>query len=170
MGTHPIFESDFDCLTETKRAMAAPKMVDIRNLNPQQLSEVNQRLETELQVLQNCHQELVGVKKKFITSREAVTELEGSDGAQVMVPLTGSLYVRGRFSDDTKLVVDIGTNFYVEKTRPEAIEFFDRKIKYVEENMEKIMPQMVQKNQSRNLVESEIVQKMKAAKLAKPSK
>ena len=40
--------------------MAAPKMVDIRNLNPQQLSEVNQRLETELQVLQNCHQELVG--------------------------------------------------------------------------------------------------------------
>merc|ERR1712037_144837 len=88
MGTHPIFESDFDCLTETKRAMAAPKMVDIRNLNPQQLSEVNQRLETELQVLQNCHQELVGVKKKFITSREAVTELEGSDGAQVMDPLT----------------------------------------------------------------------------------
>ena len=68
------------------------------------------------------------------------------------------------------VVVDIGTNFYVEKTRPEAIEFFDRKIKYVEENMEKIMPQMVQKNQSRNLVESEIVQKMKAAKLAKPSK
>jgi len=58
----------------------------------------------------------------------------------------------------------------VEKTRPEAIEFFDRKIKYVDENMEKIMPQMVQKNQSRNLVESEIVQKMKAAKLAKPSK
>jgi prefoldin alpha subunit len=68
------------------------------------------------------------------------------------------------------VVVDIGTNFYVEKTRPEAIEFFDRKIKYVDENMEKIMPQMVQKNQSRNLVESEIVQKMKAAKLAKPSK
>ncbi|CAG5098787.1 Oidioi.mRNA.OKI2018_I69.XSR.g15975.t1.cds [Oikopleura dioica] len=150
--------------------MAAPKMVDIRQLNPQQLSEVNQRLETEISVLNNCHAELVGVKKKFITSREAVSELEGCEGADVMVPLTGSLYVRGKFAEETQLIVDIGTQFYVEKTPKEAIEFFDRKIKYVEENMEKIMPQMMQKNQSRNLVESEIVQKMKAAKLAKPSK
>lgn len=37
-------------------------MVDIRQLNPQQLSEVNQRLETEISVLNNCHAELVGGK------------------------------------------------------------------------------------------------------------
>jgi len=39
--------------------MAAPKMVDIRQLNPQQLTEVSQRIETELSVLQNCHAELM---------------------------------------------------------------------------------------------------------------
>ena len=39
--------------------MASPKMVDIRQLNSQQLTEVSQRIETELQVLQNCHAELV---------------------------------------------------------------------------------------------------------------
>ena len=32
--------------------MAAPQMVDIRQLNPQQLTEVSQRIDQELQVLQ----------------------------------------------------------------------------------------------------------------------
>ena len=39
--------------------MATPKMVDVRELNPQQLTEVAQRYEQELQVLQGCHQELL---------------------------------------------------------------------------------------------------------------
>ena len=37
--------------------MAQPQMVDIRQLNPQQLTEVSQRIDQELQVLQgtlNC--------------------------------------------------------------------------------------------------------------------
>ena len=32
--------------------MAQPQMVDIRQLNPQQLTEVSQRIDQELQVLQ----------------------------------------------------------------------------------------------------------------------
>merc|ERR1712042_165369 len=174
MGTHPIFESDFDCLTENfaknPQKMATPKMVDVRELNPQQLTEVAQRYEQELQVLQGCHQELLAVRKKFITSREAVVESKDTAGEKLMVPLTGSLYVSGRFSDDEKLIVDIGTNFYVEKTRDEAIEFFDRKLKYVEENMDKIAPQVQQKESSRMMVQNQLVAKMKQAKLAKPTK
>jgi len=150
--------------------MASPKMVDIRQLNAQQLTEVSQRIETELQVLQNCHAELVSVKKKFISSREAVSELKDHCGNKLMIPLTGSLYVSGRFSNDDKLIVDIGTNFYVEKSRIEAMEFFDRKLKYVEENVEKIQPQVQQKHTSRMMIENELVAKMKAAKLVKPTK
>ena len=42
--------------------MASPKMVDMRQLNPQQLTEVAQRIDTELQVLQNCQNELLSGK------------------------------------------------------------------------------------------------------------
>ena len=35
--------------------MAAPQMVDIRQLNPQQLTEVSQRMDQELAVLQGKH-------------------------------------------------------------------------------------------------------------------
>ena len=68
------------------------------------------------------------------------------------------------------VIVDIGTNYYVEKSQEQAKEFFDRKIKYVDENMEKITPQLQQKQSSRLLIENELVQKMKAAKLVKPQK
>merc|ERR1712180_491861 len=106
MGTHPIFESDFDCLTDSNK-MAAPQMVDIRQLNPQQLTEVSQRIDQELQVLQGCHNELMSVRKKFITSREAVSDIDGNNGSALMVPLTGSLYVRGKLSEEDSLIVDI---------------------------------------------------------------
>merc|ERR1712226_924173 len=105
MGTHPIFESDFDCLTDSDK-MAAPQMVDIRQLNPQQLTEVSQRMDQELAVLQGCHNELMSVRKKFITAREAVNDMKGNNGQPLMVPLTGSLYVRGKLSDNEKYIVE----------------------------------------------------------------
>ena len=32
-----------------------------------------------------------------------------------MVPLTNSLYVRGKLADPDRVIVDVGTGFYVEK-------------------------------------------------------
>merc|ERR1712106_659520 len=109
MGTHPIFESDFDCLTDrtdkNETKMAQPQMVDIRQLSPQQLTEVSQRIDQGLLVLQGCHNELLTVRKKFITSREAVADMNGNEGAALMVPLTGSLYVRGKLNQGDSLIV-----------------------------------------------------------------
>lgn len=36
---------------------------------------------------------------------------------EILVPLTSSLYVPGRLADREKVVVDVGTGFYVEKVR-----------------------------------------------------
>merc|ERR1711892_439800 len=155
MGTHPIFESDFDCLTDrtdkNETKMAQPQMVDIRQLNPQQLTEVSQRIDQELQVLQGCHNELLTVRKKFITSREAVADMNGNEGAALMVPLTGKL------NQGDSLIVDIGTNYYAEKTAQEAIAFFDRKLKYIEENMDKVAPQVYEKQSKKMMIERELV-------------
>jgi len=34
-----------------------------------------------------------------------------------LIPLTASLYVPGKLSDPEKVIVDIGTGYYVEKVR-----------------------------------------------------
>ena len=58
----------------------------------------------------------------------------------------------------------------MEKDHQEAMEFFDRKLKYVEENLDKIEPQVRQKQTSKMMVQRELVEKMKAAKMVKPTK
>lgn len=40
-------------------------------------------------------------------------ETDGKD--EILVPLTSSLYVKGRLADREKVLVDVGTGFYVEK-------------------------------------------------------
>jgi hypothetical protein len=48
-------------------------------------------------------------------------------GAKIMLPLTQSLYVPGMISDSNKVLVDIGTGYYAEKTVTKAKEMIDRK-------------------------------------------
>lgn len=33
----------------------------------------------------------------------------------ILIPLTNSLYVKGKVADREKVIVDVGTGFYVEK-------------------------------------------------------
>ena len=41
---------------------------------------------------------------------------KGTDGKDdILVPLTSSLYVKGSLADREKVLVDVGTGFYVEK-------------------------------------------------------
>lgn len=44
------------------------------------------------------------------------SQQKGTDGKDdVLVPLTSSLYVKGKLTDREKVLVDVGTGFYVEK-------------------------------------------------------
>ena len=54
----------------------------------------------------------MSVRKKFITAREAVNDMKGNNGQPLMVPLTGSLYVRGKLSDNEKYIVGMFINMY----------------------------------------------------------
>lgn len=55
-----------------------------------------------------------------------------------MVPLTESLYVPGKIRDANKVMVELGTGYYVEKNLKQALELLDRKTKLVDANSENI--------------------------------
>lgn len=44
----------------------------------------------------------------------------------------------GKLSNPGKVVVDIGTGYYVEKDSKAAQDYFNRKVKFVTENMERV--------------------------------
>ena len=71
---------------------------------------------------------------------------------EILVPLTGSMYVPGKLSNTEKVIVDIGTGYYVEKDVKGAKNYFDKKVKYVTEQMEKVQMIGNEKNKVRETV------------------
>ena len=55
-----------------------------------------------------------------------------------LLPLTSSLYVPGRLSDPEKVIVDVGTGYFVEKSRADAKKHYQDKIADVTKNMEQL--------------------------------
>ncbi|CAG8109266.1 unnamed protein product [Penicillium olsonii] len=100
------------------------------------------RLTSELEHLTTSHTKLRAAQAKFrdcvrsITDGVTGNEKKGTDGRdEILVPLTSSLYVKGRLTDREKVLVDVGTGFYVEKTTAKAEEFYNAKVKDLETNL-----------------------------------
>ncbi len=49
-------------------------------------------------------------------------------GAEMLVPLTGSLFVPGRLASADEVLVDIGTGYYVSKPLEGARDFLEKKV------------------------------------------
>jgi len=70
----------------------------------------------------------------------------------VLVPLSNSLYVPGKLSDPDHVIVDIGTGYYVKKTRAEAIKHYQTKADFVQTNTEKLRETIEKKQEHVNYV------------------
>jgi prefoldin alpha subunit len=96
--------------------------VDVNTLSVPQLRNLQTRLSSELEHLTNSHAKLRSAQSKFKdcirTIGDGVTgrkDAPGAGGDNILVPLTSSLYVKGKLADREKVIVDVGTGFYVEK-------------------------------------------------------
>lgn len=93
----------------------------------------------ELGVFQDSMQTLKMVKGKMKGSRDALEQLNPEKKNQpVLVPLTGSMYVPGVMKDTEKVVVDIGTGYYAEKSLQGAKDYLKKRADFVQEQIEKI--------------------------------
>lgn len=81
---------------------------------------------------------------------------------EILVPLTGSMYVPGKLSEPEKVIVDVGTGYYVEKDINGANEYFTKKVKYVTEQMEKVQAIGNEKNKIREAVMDVMESKLQA--------
>lgn len=117
-----------------------------------QLQELGKEQEQKLQALTGRYAQLRAAAARLHASQNAISELSTSTTASgssndanncnstttVMVPLTESVYVPGTLKDTSKLLVDIGTGFYVERTNKQTEQFLGRKLALVNANSENI--------------------------------
>ncbi|KAE8149783.1 putative prefoldin subunit 5 [Aspergillus avenaceus] len=146
---------------------APPGAVNINSLSSQQLRALQSRLSSELEHLTSSHAKLRAAQSKFRDCVRSINEGvvgksagESKEEQGILVPLTSSLYVRGKLADREKVLVDVGTGFYVEKTAPKAIEFYEDKVKGLEANLVELEKVVQTKSSQQRLFEEALRQKL----------
>ncbi|KAI5310163.1 subunit of tubulin prefoldin, partial [Ascosphaera atra] len=121
---------------------APPGTIDLGSLSVQQLRALQQRLDQELEHLATSHAKLRAAQTKFRDCIKSITDgvedKSAKDGDHILIPLTNSLYVKGKMESRDKVLVDVGTGYYVEKTREKAVQFYEGKAKDVEANLKEL--------------------------------
>ncbi|XP_059173595.1 prefoldin subunit 5-like [Physella acuta] len=140
------------------------KQIDVTTLPIPHLNHLSQQLEQEVEFLTNSINQLKVAQGKFNESDDAVSQL-GASGADILVPLTASMYVPGKLSEDNDLLIDIGTGYFVSMSKVKAQDFFKRKIEYLTKNIEKVQPILQDKFRSKQVI-NEVMQAKIQAQLA----
>ena len=101
----------------------------------------------------NSLNQLKHAQGKFVESQESMNKISPeSQNKDILVPLTGSIYVPGQLSDVNNVLVDVGTGYYVDMEVKKAKEYFKRKIDYITKQIEKVQPLLHEKYRMKQVV------------------
>lgn len=86
-----------------------------------------------------------------------------SEGKQILVPLSGSLYVPGKIKDNDKFLVDVGTGYFVEKSAEKAIAFYEAKVTQCKKDSARVTEIIKEKSATVQRVDQVLREKVQAA-------
>lgn len=118
---------------------AQESAINLDQMSLEELNQLKQQEENRYNSLMARFQQFRAAAARLNASMSAVSEITpSSEGKDVLLPLTESVYVPGKIRDPTKLMVELGTGFYAERTPKEANGFLERKLKIVDANSENL--------------------------------
>lgn len=134
--------------------------VSLGSLSIEQLTKLETGMANEVETLQNQMAILNDGVGRLQASKEGSEAVGGmKSGTELMVPLTGSIYVPGAIQDTSLVLVDVGTGFYVEKKPSEAADYFARRGAVLKTQGEKIANLMSGKRQHLEAVSGVLARK-----------
>jgi prefoldin alpha subunit len=140
-----------------------PQQIAVTDLDLPQLSDVKRQLEEESSHLTNSFTQLKQAQAKFKACIENVGEVKPQNkGKTILVPLTSSLYVPGKLSDPDNVIVDVGTGYYVKKTRAQALKHYESKVDYIRKNLETLQDTLQKKQDNLNYLITIMQSKLQA--------
>ncbi|EFJ07774.1 hypothetical protein SELMODRAFT_94218 [Selaginella moellendorffii] len=115
-------------------------MEEVSKLSVDQIRQVKDQVDGELSVLQDSVNNIRTAANRFEMAAKALQNLsQHPNGKKLLVPLTASLYVPGTLQDVEKVLIDVGTGYYIEKSVTDGKDYCDRKINFLKANHEKLM-------------------------------
>lgn len=112
--------------------------VSLGSLSPEQLERLQTDLQREVEMLSTSLTQLSNAVARLTASKENAAQIGTmQSGREVMVPLTSSIYVPGRLAETDKVLVDVGTGFFVEKSPGAAEKHFARRATLLKEEADR---------------------------------
>eukprot|EP00245_Coleochaete_scutata_P006750 TRINITY_DN21526_c0_g1_i1.p1 TRINITY_DN21526_c0_g1~~TRINITY_DN21526_c0_g1_i1.p1 ORF type:complete len:156 (-),score=38.94 TRINITY_DN21526_c0_g1_i1:517-984(-) len=114
--------------------------IDLSKLSLPQLQQLKEQFDGEMTVYNDSIVSLRSAINRYTIAGNAVGQLaEENEGKKVMVPLTSSLYVPGELINPNKVLIDIGTNYFVERSAAEGLEYCERRVKFIKGQHDKLI-------------------------------
>ncbi|KAF6207421.1 hypothetical protein GE061_018663 [Apolygus lucorum] len=129
------------------------QQIELSKLSLANLTQLKKQLDQEIGVYQDSMQALKLAQTKYGDSKEALEKIQpDAKDSRIMVPLTGSMFVPGTIDDTEKVLVDVGTGYYLKMSMESAKDYFKRKVVFVTEQMEKIQSLGMERSKIRDAV------------------
>ncbi|CAL1374902.1 unnamed protein product [Linum trigynum] len=121
-------------------ASPAVRVAEMEKMSVEQLKAVKEQTDLEVNLLQDSLNNIRTATTRLDLASVALHDLSlRPQGKKMLVPLTASLYVPGTLDDSEKVLVDIGTGYFVEKTTVEGKDYCERKIHLLKSNYDQLL-------------------------------
>ncbi|VDD82451.1 unnamed protein product [Mesocestoides corti] len=143
--------------------MGDGESVDIATLPLPQLQEIAKQYEQKVQYISASLQQLRILQGQFASSRDCLKQFTNENKDKTtLIPLTSTLCVPGKLINPTRVLVDIGTGYFVDMEADDAKKHFTKRIEFIEKQTEKIAPILSQKSQEHRAILAVLEAKAKA--------
>ncbi|CAL9044467.1 prefoldin subunit 5-like [Musa acuminata AAA Group] len=126
----------------SKGAGAASALIrasDMEKLSLEQLRSLKEQSDLEVNLLQDSLTKIRTAAARLEVAAAALHDLSlRPQGKKLLVPLTASLYVPGTLDDSEKVLVDVGTGYFIEKTMAEGKDYCERKLSLLKSNHDEL--------------------------------
>ncbi|WVZ59398.1 hypothetical protein U9M48_009544 [Paspalum notatum var. saurae] len=138
--------------------MASPGRIELDKLSVEQLKGIKEQTDLEVNLLQDSLTKIRTAVSRLESASAALHDLSlrphgkclllrhrpphslpSAARKKMLVPLTASLYVPGSLDDAEKVLVDVGTGYFIEKTMAEGKEYCERKINLLKSNFDELL-------------------------------
>lgn len=155
-------------MASSEQQQARGVVEQIEKLSLEQIRQVKEQVDSEVSLLQDSISNIRTAASRFEAASKAVHNLSvNPPGKKLLVPLTASLYVPGTLTNVDKLLIDVGTGYYVEKTMESAKDYCDRKIAFLRANHDKLVEVAAEKSNTAEQVTMVMQAKLKHSLVSK---
>jgi len=146
-------------MSETQN-QAQPQVLDLSKLGVQELQGLHQQLSSELNQFTSSMIALQRTASKFASAGQSVESLKDyKEGQRMMLPLTESLYVPGELASRDKVLVEVGTGYFVERDVEGGIGYCRGKVMEIKEQVAELSRVLQQRQQILGRVEGILAEK-----------